>query len=138
MGSQSLIILDTHCLVWIDQADTRMGRTARRLADAAMEATELAVSVMSFWEIALLVARGRLRLREPIGRWRHQLLERGLVELPLGGAVCIAAVHLQDFQSDPADRFIVATAHAVGAILLTADQRILDWPGPLERHDARV
>ena len=122
MGGESLILLDTHCLIWMDQADTRMGRSARGLADAAIEAAELAVSVISFWEVALLMARGRLRLRRPVVRWRHELLERGIVELPLGGATCIAAARLQDFHADPADRFIVATAQAVGAMLVTADR----------------
>ncbi len=37
---------------------------------------------------------------------------------------------------DPADRLIVATALG-GHQLLTADQRILNWPGPLSRLDAR-
>jgi PIN domain nuclease of toxin-antitoxin system len=133
-----LILLDTHCLVWMDQADTRMGRSARGLADAAIEVTELAVSVISFWEVALLVARGRLGVRRPIARWRHELLERGIVELPLGGGTCIAATQLEDFPADPADRFIVATTQALGATLVTADQRILAWAGPLERHDARL
>ena len=39
--------------------------------------------------------------------------------------------------ADPADRFIVATAMATGATLVTADHRILRWPGTLNRHDAR-
>jgi PIN domain nuclease of toxin-antitoxin system len=138
VGGKSLILLDTHCLVWMDQADTRMGRSARQLADAAIEVTELAVSVISFWEVALLVARGRLGVRRPIARWRHELLERGIVELPLGGGTCIAAAQLQGFHADPADRFIVATTQTLGATLVTADQRILAWAGPLERHDARL
>jgi PIN domain nuclease of toxin-antitoxin system len=138
VGGKSLILLDTHCLIWMDQADTRMGRCARDMADAAIEAAELAISVISVWEAALLVLKGRLRVPAPITRWRHELLERGIVELPLGGRTCIAAAQLQDFHADPADRFIVATAQAIGATLITADQRILNWPGPLERHDARL
>jgi PIN domain nuclease of toxin-antitoxin system len=136
VGGQSLILLDTHCLIWMDQADTRMGRSARELADAAIEVAELAISVISFWEAALLVSRGRLRVREPVTSWRHELLERGIVELPLGGGTCIAAARLQGFHADPADRFIVATAQAIGATLITADQRILGWTGQLDRHDA--
>ena len=138
MGSESLILLDTHCLIWMDQADPRMGRSARGLADAAIEVGELAVSVISFWEVALLLTRGRLRIREPATRWRHELLERGVVELPLGGGTCIAAAQLEQFHADPVDRFMVATAQAVGARLVTADQRILAWPGPLDRQDARL
>jgi hypothetical protein len=37
-----------------------------------------------------------------------------------------------------ADRLIVASAQEVGATLLTTDQKILDWPGRLDRRDARV
>ena len=122
----------------MDQADPRMGRSARGLADAAIEVGELAVSVISFWEVALLLTLGRLRIREPATRWRHELLERGVVELPLGGGTCIAAAQLEQFHADPADRFMVATAQAVGARLVTADQRILAWPGPLDRQDARL
>jgi PIN domain nuclease of toxin-antitoxin system len=36
---------------------------------------------------------------------------------------------------DPADRLIVATALA-GHRLMTADQRILGWPGRMSRLDA--
>jgi PIN domain nuclease of toxin-antitoxin system len=138
VGGQSLILLDTHCLLWMDQADVRMGRSARALADAAIETSELAVSVISFWEVALLEAKGRLRVRGAVTRWRHEMLERGVVELPLGGGTCIAAATLQDFHADPADRFIVATTQALGATLVTADWRILTWTGPLERHDGRL
>jgi PIN domain nuclease of toxin-antitoxin system len=138
VGGESLILLDTHCLIWMDQADPRMGRSARGLADAAIKVGELAVSVISFWEIALLVTRGRLRVREPATRWRRELLERGMVELPIGGGTCIAAAQLQGFHADPADRFMVATAQAVGARLVTADERILAWTGQLDRHDARL
>ncbi|HEX2162965.1 MAG TPA: PIN domain nuclease, partial [Thermoanaerobaculia bacterium] len=60
-----------------------------------------------------------------------------LVELPLAGDVAVAATQLDGFHADPADRFIVATAQATAATLVTADSRILDWPGRLKRHDAR-
>lgn len=33
----------------------------------------------------------------------------------------------EEFHADPADRFLVATARARNAILVTADQRILDY-----------
>jgi PIN domain nuclease of toxin-antitoxin system len=61
-----------------------------------------------------------------------------MVQLPLGGRTCIAAAQLQGFHADPADRFMVATAQAVGARLITAEERILAWAGPLDRHDARL
>jgi PIN domain nuclease of toxin-antitoxin system len=122
----------------MDQAVERMGSSARRFADTAIAKGDLAIASISFWEIALLVRKKRLRLRQSLGIWRGDLLERGVIELPLGGATCIAAVQLEHFHSDPADRLIVATAQQLGATLLTADEKILAWPGRLDRCDARV
>jgi PIN domain nuclease of toxin-antitoxin system len=93
---------------------------------------------ISFWEIALLVRKGRLRLIQSLGAWRRDLLKRGVIELPLGGATCIAAGQLEHFHADPVDRLIVATAQELGATLVTADEKILAWPGRLDRRDARV
>ena len=131
-------MLDTHCLVWMDQAVERMGASARQLADEAIAMSRLAVSAISFWEVALLVRKGRLRLEQSLGVWRRDLLGRGVIELPLGGATCIAAAQLGYFHADPADRFIVAKARELGATLLTADDKILAWSGRLDRRDARV
>jgi PIN domain nuclease of toxin-antitoxin system len=122
----------------MDQAVERMGSSARRFADTAIARGDLAIAAISFWEIALLVRKKRLRLRQSLGVWRGDLLERGVIELPLGGATCIAAAQLEHFHPDPADRLIVATAQQLGATLLTADEKILAWPGRLDRHDARV
>ena len=60
MGSAQVILLDTHALVWMDTDASALGRTARRLIRQAWEAQQLAVSVISFWECAMLHARGRI------------------------------------------------------------------------------
>ena len=53
----------------------------------------------------------------------------------MDGEIGIRAATLPDFHADPADRLIVATA-LEGHRLVTADRRILDWPGQLSRLDA--
>jgi PIN domain nuclease of toxin-antitoxin system len=63
LGGESLILLDTHSLIWLDQADPAFGRIARSTADQALQSGRLAVSVMSFWEVAMLLIRGRLGIR---------------------------------------------------------------------------
>lgn len=67
------------------------------------------------------------------GEWR---LRAGLEEISLDGALAVAAAELADFHADPADRFIAATAMAHAATLITADQAMLRWPGPLLCHPA--
>ena len=125
-------------LIWLDQDDPALGDDSRKLADEALREAVLAVSAITFWEIAMLVAKQRIAFHMTLERWRLDLMGAGLVELPLDGGIGLAAAQLDDLHGDPADRFILATAQANGAVLLTADQRLLDWPGKLRRHDARV
>lgn len=83
----------------------------------------------------MLRAKNRIELAVGVGEWRKGALSRGLIEIPVDGAIGIRAGELADLPGDPADRHIVATAMD-GHRLVTADRRILDWPGPLSRLDA--
>ena len=114
-----------------------MGGEARRLADGALEDDLLAVCPVSFWEIAMLVQKERLTIGQPIANWRLSLFELGVLELPIDGGVCAVAGEIQDLHGGPADRHILATAVCHEADLITADRRLLDWPGRLQRYDAR-
>lgn len=84
----------------------------------------------------MLAARGRIDLRQSPESWRLDWLRAGLEEMAHDGALAVAATALVDFHADPADRFVVAIALARGATLVTADQAILGWSGPLRRHSA--
>ncbi|MGH8566196.1 MAG: type II toxin-antitoxin system VapC family toxin [Gammaproteobacteria bacterium] len=132
-----LVLLDTHALIWLDQDAAVLGKTARHRADEALKVGELAVSAISFWETAMLAAKDRIEMALSPIAWRRELLSSGLRELPVDGAIGIVAAQLRDFHGDPADRLIVATAQIMPATLITADQQILDWPGKVERFDAR-
>ena len=132
-----MTLLDTHVLLWLRVGDHSLGPTARLTIDEAWRAGDVAVSSISFWETAMLQARNRIELTTDILRWRREQLGQGLVELAVNGEVGIRAANLANFHRDPADRLIVATA-LDGHRLLTADQRILAWPGELQRMDARA
>ena len=85
----------------------------------------------------MLCQKGRLQMVQSVLDWRADLLAGGVTELPVGGDVGARAVLLQDLHSDPADRVIIASAMALGAVLLTADERMLGWSGSMLRQDAR-
>jgi len=131
-------VLDTNALLWLTKGDARLGRKARRVADRALATESLAVSAISFWEIATLCHKDRIDLGQMAEAWRAKLLEKGTLEIPVTGDIGIAAATLTDAFRDPADRIIVATAAREGALLLTSDERILEWEGSVRRHDARV
>ena len=83
------------------------------------------------------IQKGQLDFPLDLDAWRRDMMERGLVEIPVHGGIAIRASLLLDMHGDPADRIIVATA-LEGHQLVTADQRILDWPGNVMRLDART
>lgn len=132
-----MIVLDTHVLVWADGDERKLGRKTRALIDRLWARGEVAACAMSFWEAALLQARGRLELPVSAEEWRGQLIGAGLVELPVDGATGIHAVTLGGLPNDPADRLIVATALRHDAALVSADERLLGWAHRMVRHDAR-
>jgi len=132
-----VIVLDTHVLVWADTDSKRLGRKSRALIERLWAEGGLAVSALSFWEVALLQQCGRLELPCPASRWRAEVLDGGVAEWAVDGAIASRAAGLGGLPGDPVDRLIVATALGRGAALLTADERLLGWKHPLERHDAR-
>jgi len=131
------VILDTHALLWMDRDDPALGAEARTLIEAAWRSGRLAVSAISFWEVAMLAERGRVVLPEPVTQWRHGWLQAGLEEVPVDGGIALLATQLHDLHRDPADRFIAASAMARNATLMTADEKLLAWQSPLPRLDAR-
>jgi len=136
-GVAIVIVLDTHVLVWFAEDNPQLGTRATRLTDAALQRDETMVSAISFWEIAMLTEKRRLTLDLAPTALRRHVLEQGVREVAVSGAIGIGAAQLAAFHPDPADRMIVATALSVGAMLLTADDAILGWRGPLRTHDAR-
>lgn len=118
-----MIILDTHTWIWwvsdpqhLSQAASKEIATAKRIGVPAIEC----------WEIATLVAKGRIALdRDPLD-WIEQALALPRVELvPLTPAIAVRSTQLgPDFHGDPADRLIVATALLEAATLVTKDAKI--------------
>ncbi len=122
-----MIVLDTHALVWWLSEPKRVGAKARKLLDAAVRArTPIIVSCFSIWEIAMLVAAGRLQLALEVNAWiAHVEALPFLSFAPVDNRIATRAVHLVNFaHKDPADRIIVATALGHGATLITADKQL--------------
>ena len=139
MGSPKVspVLLDTHALLWLMEGEGRLGNDARRIVDRATLETSLQVSAFTFWEVAMLVKRSRIPPMQSVPIWRQMVLGLGVEEAPVTGEIGILAAELEDFPPDPADRIIAATALTLGATLVTADRRILEWNWQLSRQDAR-
>ncbi|HLJ66657.1 MAG TPA: type II toxin-antitoxin system VapC family toxin [Chloroflexota bacterium] len=120
-----MILLDTHVLIWwIDGGE--------RLSAPAMSAIEedgpVLVSPVSFWELAVLVERGRVAVDRDLAHWCRDLLTSGTAQVAaLTPLAAISADRLPEFHGDPADRFIYATARELGAALVSKDAKMREY-----------
>jgi PIN domain nuclease of toxin-antitoxin system len=123
MGRGSLVVVDTHALLWWVSDRERLGRRAAR---ALREASQVGVPAICGFEIAMLVVRGRISLdRSPL-EWIEQAFDLPRVEvLPLSPRVSVRASQIVGLV-DPADRLVVASALVQGAPLVTKDVPIHD------------
>ena len=133
-----MLLMDTHVLVWLDEANSKLGQVAKKSIDDALLAGSLGVAAVSFLEIAMLVRKGRISIGLELDVWRKELLQKGLHEVPMSGGTAIRAGQLKNMHGDPADRMIVATALEKSATLVTADRKILDWQGLPHKIDASL
>ncbi len=131
------LLLDTHVWIWLQEAPEKLGARTRSLI--VDRQNTLYVSPISTLEIARLVAAGAISLSEPVGDWISETLgalECGTMEI--SHSIAAEAYSLPgNFHRDPADRILVATARIFELVLVTADERILNYPH-VESQDARV
>jgi PIN domain nuclease of toxin-antitoxin system len=131
-----IVLLDTHVAIWLATNDENLGKRSRALIDVAVSEGGVAISAISFWEIALLMEKGRLKTSLSADELRSRLLQSGVTEVALSGEIALLSVRLA-LHGDPADRFIAATAVSEGATLVTADDRLLEWKHAVKRQNAR-
>ena len=130
MKSDFPLLLDTHVWIWLAYGESRrLKPSAVRAIEGAGARRAILISVVSVWEIALLESKGRIELPVPVSAWMKQALDRPDFELAgLEPEIAIESCHLPGgFHADPADRFLVATARLKNAVIVTRDQRILEY-----------
>lgn len=125
-----MIVLDTHAWLWWVATPALLGPKARDAIDAARRDRGVVISAISAWEVAMLVARGRLQLTLPVDSLVESTQRLPFVTFDaVDPSSAVASVGLDDLHPDPADRIIAATAIRRGATLVTKDQRLSDWGG---------
>jgi PIN domain nuclease of toxin-antitoxin system len=123
------LLLDTHVLIWA-ALDTLEDETKTRLSG---QGVELVFSAVSIWEIAIKSRLGKPDFSFDAAVVRRSLFESGYIELPVNGVHAAAVARLPDLHKDPFDRLLIAQATVEGITLLSADEAVLRYPGPIER-----
>lgn len=118
------LLLDTHVWIWSKLDPKRLGR--RVAEELSNHQNELWLSPVNVWETLVLMQKGRIRVENPFA-WVERAAEQ-LREAPLTQEIVRIGLALPLPHSDPADRFLAATAKVLKLTLVTTDQRLLGLP----------
>lgn len=121
------LLLDTHVWIWLMLGDERLNQSFRLAIEQYKE--RILISAISVWELGMLVERKRIELEIDCLDWVEQALSNSNIELiPLTPRIAIQSTRLPEIpHGDPADRILISTAHECNAVLVTHDQKILNY-----------
>ena len=125
------LLLDTHLLLWAASEPKRIPKSARILIEDLEN--EVMFSAASLWEITIKRGLGRPNFRVDPRVLRRALLDNGYSELPITSEHVIHIEQLPPKHKDPFDRVLIAQAVVEGITLLTNDQKLVAYPGPIRK-----
>ncbi|WP_298267412.1 type II toxin-antitoxin system VapC family toxin [Geobacter sp.] len=119
-----MIILDTCALIYDALTPERLSKKAARIIEE--EGGRLACSDISLWEVAMLIAKGRLDPgTDTLSFIRLALAARPIQVIPITPEIAaLSATHDGFSHFDPADRLIAATTLQCRGKLVTCDQHL--------------
>lgn len=123
------LLLDTHTWIWLFNGSTELSQDAIEQINLAGSRGKVFISAISVWELSMLVAKNRVNLSKPIHQWVKDSFNQPGVNLSvMSPEIAIESSFLPgEFHGDPADRIIVTTARINNLVLLTRDQKILNY-----------
>ncbi len=122
-------LLDTRLLIWAVSEPDRLPPKAHRLMKD--EANQLFFSAVSMWEIAIKASYKRADFVVDVPELHAELLRNGYRELGVRTEHTFAVVHLPHLHKDPFDRLLLAQAMREDLTLVTADETLATYPGPI-------
>lgn len=125
------LLLDTHILLWAAAEPHKLSSEATALISDSTNM--LYFSAASLWEVVIKNGLGRQDFQVNPHLLRRGLVDNGYLELPISSQHTLAVSHLPDIHKDPFDRILIAQAESEGFLLLTADELVARYPGPIRQ-----
>lgn len=120
------ILVDTHCWLWaLARPEALNTEAAALLSDGE---TEVVVSAVSVWEIAIKSALGKLRVSTIDNDSLFDILEhQPVTQLPILHSHARHVASLPPHHGDPFDRLLIAQAQMENLPIMTADDQFLRY-----------
>lgn len=122
-----MIVVDTHIIIWDALTPDRLSKKAKKAIDKANEKDGILFCEISLWEIAMLIAEGRLKIDISYqdfiklvfasNNFQYQGITPEIAEK--------STILPDEINKDPVDRIISATAMIEKASLVTADKNLI-------------
>ena len=122
-------LLDTHILLWAAAAPKKLSKPLTALLQDTDNS--LHFSAASIWEIAIKGTLGRADFHVQGRVLRRGLLDNGYSEIAIASEHALYVENLPPIHKDPFDRILVAQANVEGITLLTSDELVAKYPGPV-------
>lgn len=125
-------LLDTHVWVWLLEGDlSRLSSATVPLLQRCLgsDGGGLVVCDISWWEVAVKCAKGKLTLSLDVALWLRRAEQAPRLRLlPLDRSILVASTQLPgSLHGDPADRMLLAAAQLESLPLITADRHLVEY-----------
>jgi PIN domain nuclease of toxin-antitoxin system len=112
-------LLDTHSFLWFINGDEQLSEKAK-IAIQDPDATKY-VSIVSFWEIAIKISLGKIKLDMAYQDLQQHVSGNGFEILPITFEHTIELTNLDFHHRDPFDKIIIAQALIEKFVLISKD-----------------
>jgi PIN domain nuclease of toxin-antitoxin system len=115
-------LLDTNIVLWLAEDQPRINQIKDLIFS---DDTEVFISAVSWWEIAIKVRTGKLQV--DLAELRSLAGKHGFRELPLYGRTADALINLPKLHNDPFDHMLIAQAITEPMRFITGDALLADY-----------
>ena len=124
-----IYLVDTHVLIWLAVDSPRLSDVVRDLLSDPDN--HIFFSAISIFEIAVKERLSKRGFDVEANVIRRMMIENDFAELSVTGLHAAHVATLPLVHRDPFDRLLVAQAMMEGLTLMTADEQIARYPGPI-------
>jgi PIN domain nuclease of toxin-antitoxin system len=123
------VLPDSHILAWFAEDAPKLSDEMRSVLED--DDNQLFFSSASIWELTIKRALNRHGFNIEPRILHRALIDNGFDELPVNSHHAFALEALPPMHKDPFDRILIAQAISEGMLLLTSDETIAQYDGPI-------
>jgi hypothetical protein len=112
------LLLDTHALILWHEGNSRL---SKKSCQAIQNADEVFVSMVSAWEVAIKISKGRMTMKHSV---MDQINMNHFALLNISFLHIDCMTKLPDIHSDPFDRLLIAQAKCEKLTFVTDDKMV--------------